>query len=712
MSRVSDDSFPQQYARTQRLSLGEPRNITVSDDGRKVVFLRSNAGDDPVNRLWLLDVESGHETLVADPHVMLGADDAEDLPPEERARRERLREGAGGITSYSTDTHGARFVCTLSGRLFVGDLHQVNVREIRTVGPVFDPRLSPNGEWVAYVCGRSLRVVAVGDQDEHEQDEHGFELAGPALFDEPDTVGWGSAEFVAAEEMSRYRGFWWSPDSRHVAVCRVDEAPVPVWHIADPAHPERPANVVRYPAAGTDDAIVSLHVFDAIEGTRVDVSWNADAFPYLTDVDWIDADALMVTVCSRDQRTFVTLRASRMDGATVEIARRTSDTWVDIVPGVPAHMGNGSLVMVDDRDGWKRLIVDGVAVTPVGMNVRAVVNVGHDDVVFSANIADHPECQSAHRWNGDNIVALTELDGTNSIAIGATTMVVRRSSTALSRATINVIDGERRHDITSHAEEPLVNPRPLFIRAGARRIPCALLMPTNHVPGTKLPVLMDPYGGPHAQRVVDSYAAHCTSQWFADQGFAVLVVDGRGTPGLGTDWERAVHLDLAAPVLDDQVDALLAVAAEHPDLDTSRVGIRGWSFGGYLAALAVLRRPDVFHCAVAGAPVTEWRLYDTFYTERYLGHPGTDPAPYDRTSLLNEAHRLERPLLIVHGLADDNVVAAHTLQMSSALLAAGKPHEVLPLSGVTHMTPQAVVAENLLRHQLDFLRRSLPVPTT
>ena len=712
MSRVSDDSFPQQYARTQRLSLGEPRNITVSDDGRKVVFLRSNAGDDPVNRLWLLDVESGHETLVADPHVMLGADDADDLPPEERARRERLREGAGGITSYSTDTHGARFVCTLSGRLFVGDLHQVNVREIRTVGPVFDPRLSPNGEWVAYVCGRSLRVVAVREQDEHEQNEHGFELAGPALFDEPDTVGWGSAEFVAAEEMSRYRGFWWSPDSRHVAVCRVDEAPVPVWHIADPAHPERPANVVRYPAAGSDDAIVSLHVFDAIEGTRVDVSWDADAFPYLTDVDWIDADALMVTVCSRDQRTFVTLRASRMDGATVEIARRTSDTWVDIVPGVPAHMGNGSLVMVDDRDGWKRLIVDGVTVTPVGMNVRAVVNVGHDDVVFSANIADRPECQSAHRWNGDNIVALTELDGTNSIAIGATTMVVRRSSTALSRATITVIDGERRHDITSHAEEPLVNPRPLFIRAGARRIPCALLMPTNHVPGTKLPVLMDPYGGPHAQRVVDSYAAHCTSQWFADQGFAVLVVDGRGTPGLGTDWERAVHLDLAAPVLDDQVDALLAVAAEHPDLDTLRVGIRGWSFGGYLAALAVLRRPDVFHCAVAGAPVTEWRLYDTFYTERYLGHPATDPAPYDRTSLLNEAHRLERPLLIVHGLADDNVVAAHTLQMSSALLAAGKPHEVLPLSGVTHMTPQAVVAENLLRHQLDFLRRSLPVPTT
>lgn len=702
MSRVSGDSFPRQYARTQRLTLGEPRNITVSDDGRKVVFLRSNAGDDPVNRLWLLDVESGHETLVADPHVMLGADDAEDLPPEERARRERLREGAGGITSYSTDTHGARFVCTLSGRLFVGDLHRVNVREIRTVGPVFDPRPSPDGEWVAYVCGRSLRVVAAEGND-----EHGFELAGPALFDEPDTVSWGSAEFVAAEEMSRYRGFWWSPDSRHVAVCRVDEAPVAVWHIADPAHPERPANAVRYPAAGTDDAVVSLHVFDAVEGTRVNVSWDAVAFPYLTDVDWIDAESLLVTVCSRDQRTFVTLRASRADGTTTVIARRTSDTWVDIVPGVPAHMGDGSLVIVDDRDGWKRLIVDGVAVTPVGTNVRAVSSVGHDDVVFTANVAEHPECQSAHRWTKAGITDLTPLDGTNSVVVGGTTLVTRRSSVTQPRATITVIDGDRRHEITSHAERPLVDPRPRFVRAGERRIPCALLMPTDHVPGTKVPVLMDPYGGPHAQRVVDSYAAHCTSQWFADQGFAVLVVDGRGTPGLGTDWERAIHLDPATPVLEDQVDALHAVAAEHPDLDLSRVGIRGWSFGGYLAALAVLRRPDVFHCAVAGAPVTEWRLYDTFYTERYLGHPGVDPSPYDRTSLLNDAHRLERPLLIVHGLADDNVVAAHTLRMSSALLAAGKPHEVLPLSGVTHMTPQAVVAENLLRHQLDFLRRSM-----
>ena len=222
-----------------------------------------------------------------------------------------------------------------------------------------------------------------------------------------------------------------------------------------------------------------------------------------------------------------------------------------------------------------------------------------------------------------------------------------------------------------------------------------------------LPVLLDPYGGPHGQRVADTAAAYLTSQWWADQGFAVIVADGRGMPGRPS-WEKAVRHDLASGVLRDQVDALTATAEEFPGrLDLRRVGIRGWSFGGYLAALAVLDRPDVFHSAVAGAPVTDWRLYDTHYTERYLGDPSLDPAPYDACSLIPRASALSRPLMLIHGLADDNVVAANTLQLSSALLAAGRPHEVLPLSGVTHMTPQEEVAENLLLLQLEFLRRTL-----
>jgi dipeptidyl-peptidase-4 len=263
--------------------------------------------------------------------------------------------------------------------------------------------------------------------------------------------------------------------------------------------------------------------------------------------------------------------------------------------------------------------------------------------------------------------------------------------------------------IASAAQRPLVTLNVRLHHYGDHHLATAVLLPAGRSAGDGgplLPVLMDPYGGPHAQRAVAAHNAHLTSQWFADQGFAVVVADGRGTPGRGSEWERAVLHDLASAPLDDQIEALRAAAADYP-LDLERVAIRGWSFGGYLAALAVLRRPDVFHAAVAGAPVTEWRLYDTHYTERYLGDPTVDATPYAATSLLPLADELTRPLLLVHGLADDNVVAAHTLQLSNALLAAGKPHEVLPLVGVTHMTPQEVVAENLLLHQLDFLRRSL-----
>jgi dipeptidyl-peptidase-4 len=236
------------------------------------------------------------------------------------------------------------------------------------------------------------------------------------------------------------------------------------------------------------------------------------------------------------------------------------------------------------------------------------------------------------------------------------------------------------------------------------------------VPGSPLPVLLDPYGGPHFLRVQNAQRLWLEPQWLADQGFAVVVADGRGTPGRGRAWARAVKGDLAAPGLEDQVTVLGEVAARHPELDLSRVAIRGWSFGGYLAALAVLRRPDVFHAAVAGAPVTEWRLYDTFYTERYLGSDpdDSDRLAYDGSSLLNDAATLRRPLLLIHGFADDNVLTAHTLQLSQRLTESGRLHAVLPLTGITHMTPQEAVAENLLTLQVEFLKQALergPDPT-
>jgi dipeptidyl-peptidase 4 len=237
----------------------------------------------------------------------------------------------------------------------------------------------------------------------------------------------------------------------------------------------------------------------------------------------------------------------------------------------------------------------------------------------------------------------------------------------------------------------------------------ALYLPSWYQPGDRpLPVLADPYGGAGRQRVTAELDwRSLVSQWFAEQGFAVLVADGSGTPGRGPDWEREVHGDLFGPVLDDQVTALREAGRLHPELDLGRVAIRGWSFGGALAALAVLRRPDVFHAAVAGAGVSDQRLYNSPWRERFLGHPDEFPERYEANSLVLAAPQLTRPLLLIHGLADDNVFPASTLRLSSALLAAGRPHEVLLLPGAGHQPLGSAITENLLHHQLDFLQRHL-----
>jgi dipeptidyl-peptidase-4 len=687
------DTFPRQYARTQRLTLGDPRNVVVAPDGARVVFARSRAGDDPVNCLWVLDPASGEERLVADPLALLGADDDETLPAEERSRRERMREGASGVTAFATDRAVAVVALALSGRLFVGGLLSGVARELVVDGPVFDPRPDPVASRVAYVNGRSLRIA--------ELDGTSWELAGEA--DLPD-VTWGSADFVAAEEMGRHRGYWWSPDGSTVAACRVDVGAVPRWYIADPAHPEREPQEIRYPAAGTTNPDVTLHVL-ALEGGSTEVVWDRATYPYLAQVLWQSAERLLLVVQSRDQRSLMVLAADPRSGRTEALFADGDAAWVELVPGTPALLGDGTLVLCADRDGARRLMVNGEPVTPADLQVRAVLATQDDEVWFTANALDDATEQHVWKWTGDGVVTpVTTEPGIHTAAVGGSTVVVRSATLDQPGAVTRILDGPV---IESNAQSPLVAPKVVIHHYGAARFATAVLLPHDH-DGSLLPVLLDPYGGPHAQRAVRAYNSHLTSQWFADQGFAVLVADGRGTPGRGTEWERAVLNDLATPVLDDQVVALEHAAQEYP-LDLTRVAIRGWSFGGYLAALAVLRRPDVFHAAIAGAPVTEWRLYDTHYTERYLGDPETDAEPYDASSLLLIADRLTRPLLLVHGLADDNVVAAHTLQLSSALLAAGKPHEVLPLAGVTHMTPQEVVAENLLLHQLAFLRRSLAI---
>ncbi|MEH3033470.1 MAG: prolyl oligopeptidase family serine peptidase [Aeromicrobium erythreum] len=687
-------SYPRLAARTLRFTLGVPRNVTVSPDGRTVRFVRTPDGTTRTGLLWELDVETGTESVLVDPRDLIDGD--EELSPAERARRERSRESAAGIVGYDVDATG-RWACfPLSGALWVTHLGTRATRRLDTPSGVVDPRLDPTGRHVAYAVDGELRVVGVDGSGDRA-------VASP----ERDGETWGQAEFIAAEEMNRFRGFWWSPDGTSLLVERADDGPVQTWHVADPAHPERPPVEQRYPAAGTPNAVVTLwHV--TLDGERTEVVWDHDTFEYLARVQWDEHGDPLLQVLSRDQRHTQVLSVDVGTGTTSTVRDVRDDAWVELA-SAPRRTHDGRLVTLEDVDGLRRLVVDGAPVSPGPWQVRGIVGVFDDSVLATAS--DDPTCVQVVRFGLDGQAEpLTSGAAVHSAVVrGGTTVVSRSGLDAVgTTTTVHREDGSV-VPVQSVAEPAPFEPSVTFLQAGEHALRTAVLWPRDHVPGSRrLPVLMDPYGGPHAQRVLASARMFLEPQWLADQGFAVVVADGRGTPGRGTTFERAVQDDFAGVTLQDQVDALTAVAAQYPDdVDTSRVGIAGWSYGGYLAALAVLDRPDVFHAAVAGAPVTEWRLYDTCYTERYLGDPRERPDVYDRNSLLPRAGQLERPLLLVHGLADDNVVAAHTLRLSSALLEAGRPHSVLPLTGVTHMTPQEVVAENLKLLQVEFLQRHL-----
>ena len=707
------ETFPRQEARTRRFTLGVPRAFRVSPDGNRVAFLRSKGGDDLVTCLWVLDTDSGQERLVADPRT-LGAGEG-DLPAQERARRERVRERAAGIVAYATDDAVTMAAFALSGQVYTisltgGDPDRLSTaREVATRTPALDPRPDPTGRRLAYVCEGALRVASLaGDQaDRVIADPEGAR-----------GVTFGLPEFVAAEEMGRQRGYWWAPDGSALLVARADETPVARWYIADPANPERPPAEIAYPAAGTPNADVSL-LLARLDGTTVPVEVDRADFPYLVTVRWQDGHDPLVVVQSRDQRTMRILSVQADSGKTSVLHEDTDPDWLEVVPGVPAWTADGQIVWTRDEQDTRRLVMvtpgqEPVPVTPPGLQVRGVLDVGGDGVLFQASGRDPAEA-GLWSYGPDGLSQASQGGGVEAGTRAGGTTVTWRRTLDTDGVTVRVSrDGSPESGIASLAEiAALPAPHPVLFRAGPREIQTAVLFPSWHQPSQgRLPVLLDPYGGPHAQRVVAARGAYLVPQWFAEQGFAVVIADGRGTPARGPAWERAVAGDLAGPVLEDQVDALRAAAEQFGDLDLGRVAIRGWSFGGFLAALAVLRRPDVFHAAIAGAPVTDWRLYDTYYTERYLGLPDHDRAAYDRSSLISLAERAvaqaaHRPLMLIHGLADDNVVVAHTLRLSAALLAAGYPHTVLPLSGITHMASQETVAENLLLLQLGFLRRSL-----
>ncbi|MEU7610595.1 prolyl oligopeptidase family serine peptidase [Micromonospora sp. NPDC049204] len=711
--------FPELAARTRRFSHGAPRAVSVADDGSRVIFLRSAGPEDPADALWLLDVATAEERLIADPTTLLGeGGDVRSLSPGERALRERLRLSAAGIGSYALDAAGRIAVFALAGRLFRADLVHGDVVEVATVGPVLDPRPDPTGQRLAYVtdAGEGVRR---GELRVIEADGTDTLLAG-----EDAGVSWGLAEHIAAEEFGRFRGYWWAPDGRMVLAARVDESRLDRWHLHDPAEPASAPTAVAYPRAGGPNAEVSLHLLDLDDGW-VDVHWDRETYPYLTAVSWVEGSPL-ITVLRRSQQHGLVLAVDPRTGETQVHAELADPRWVEPITGTPAHLPDGRVLVGGElaHDGYdaRCLFADGTLLTPPSLYVRRVVgrlpaSSGPADLLVEASDGEPSERHlfRVRTTIGGGVDArrITTDPGWYTAAVGGDVLAVGIASLDHAGVRWTVRRGDQElAELRSLAATPPYSPLPLLERVTDRRLPAAVLYPDNHVTGRRLPVLLDIYGGPGHQEVVAARAAWLERQWWADAGFAVVTIDNRGTPGVAPSFEKAIHRRMADVTLTDQIDALTALAGKHPDLDMARVGIRGWSFGGWLAGLAVLRHPELFRCGIAGAPVTDWALYDTAYTERYLGLPEDGMDVYAHHSLVELAAEpltgpdQARPLLLVHGLADDNVVAAHTLRLSAALLSTGRPHAVLPLTGATHMAANGT-AERLLPLELDFLRTHL-----
>jgi len=680
-------SLPGQIIRTRRFTSGVPGQFTVTADGAGVLFLRSRAGDDPVTCLWALDLGSGRQRLLADPADLAGAS----------AQR------STGIDGYATDQAADLAAFALAGGLWTVEVASGHTRRLPAAGPLADPRPDPAGRRIAYVREGALRVI--------EADGTGDR---PLMVPDAPDVVFGMAEQAGAMALLSPRGYWWAPDGTRLLVARIDSAAVGRWHIADPAEPVRVPRAVRYAAAGTANAEVTLWI-TGLDGSRTQVQWDRarqdrDAFEYVPGAGW-DAHGPYAVVQSRDQRTVRFLGIDPASGETSVLSEQRDDRWVQLVPGLPARTSSGALIAHADVRETRHLTVAGITVTPPGLQLRAVLGVDGDEVLFTAS----QEPTETHLWSyraGTGIRRLSAEPGVHSgVRRGGTLVHVARCGDRPGGRAAVLRAEKPTVPVPSRAERPVLDVHATPLSLGPRELRAVLYLPSWHRPGRgPLPVLANPYGGASLQRVTAELDwRSLLAQWFAEQGFAVLVADGRGTPGRGPDWEREVHGDVYGPVLEDQVTALHEAARLHPDLDLGRVGIRGWSFGGSLAAVAVLRRPDVFHAAVAGAAVTDPRLHNTHWRERFLGHPDEFPHAYEACSLVREAPKLTRPLLLMHGLADGNVHPANTLRLSSALLAAGRPHEVLLLPGAGHPDMGPAIPENLLWHQVRFLQRHLGV---
>ncbi|MDQ6809892.1 MAG: S9 family peptidase [Verrucomicrobiota bacterium] len=698
-----------ELAETRNYSLGEPVSPQLTPDGRAVIFLRGGPRD-PVLRLYEFTLADQKLRELLAPEKLLGGG-AEEPTPEERSRRERERQSLKGFTNFQLTKDGTKLLVSLSGKLFVlsrADSRLIELPEREWI----DPRFSPDGTAVAAVRAGELHVIDIANHADIAVTSGANAL-----------VQHGVAEFVAQDEMDRHEGFWWSPDGQWLAYEEVDNTGVETRFISDPLHPELPPAQNFYPRAGTNNAKTRLGIVARRGGATRWMEWDREKFPYLARVVWKEGNApLCLLVQNRAQQEEVLLTADPKTGATRELLRETDRAWLNLdKKPMPVWLKDGSqfLWTTEKRGGWQLELhsADGALVreiSPPAFGLEEFVAPNEFDHAVVVAGGSDPRERQLFRFSLHDAAEpqrLTSEAGRHDAIFGEYPDVfLHQFHLSDGRSGWEILrtkDNGKIAELPSVAEHPSTLPNVEITRtAGERPMDAALVRPRDFKKDAHYPVILDVYAGPTSKQVVAQPDRYLIDQWMADRGYLVAVIDGRGTPGHGREWQRAIRGNFIDIALEDQIAGLQALAKKEPAMDLGRVGVVGWSFGGYFSAMATIRRPDVFRCAVAGAPVVTWENYDTHYTERYLGLPGENPEAYRVSSALTYAAELKRPLLLIHGLTDDNVYFQHSAQLAAALFDAGKSFTLLPLLG-THMVSDPIPKLRRQQRILEFFDAEL-----
>lgn len=631
-----------------------------------------------VQALWSLDLSTGKRTQ----RLNRGASSEEQISAEEKLRRERIRERALGITRYQHAAAGRTLLVSLGGEWWVE-----RVREGAALGEglhkllepgALEAQLSPDGTQVAFIRGAELFVIDI-DSGQERQLTFGAAEKG---------VSRGLAEYIAQEEMKRHQGLWWSPDSRSIAYTEVDERHIPVWRIPYQGRPSPSWEDHRYPFAGADNAHVSLHIIAASGGDAVLVDWSAAGeTEYLAAVAWDPDGSLVIQVQDRRQRALTLLRVDRTTGKGKVLLVERSETFVEI-SDIYRALDGGRFLWGSERSGYLHLYViepDGSAraLTDGPWVVDELVAVDEaNDRVWLTGSAESPLQRHLYEvpLSGGPLRKITIDPGMHSVLIdvGRRRFVdVHSSRTLPPSVVLRSLDDGRELLAIHRTDDPRVHdfvPAEIVELKTRTDEPMYSLVYRPEGEGP-FPTIVFVYGGPHAQRVTESWdtTIDMRAQHLRTQGIAVVWTDNRGSARRGTAWGHALYGETGRVELEDQIDAVRQLAARGI-IDTAHVGICGWSYGGYMVLMALFRASDVFKVGVSGAPVTHWDAYDTHYTERYMGLPSENPEGYRSSSALSCVDGLNGALMIVHGMLDENVHFRHTGRLVNALVAAGKDY--------------------------------------